>query len=70
MSEKTQFAPAARAEPSEIGQDARLLAETGLVDHITHVIPSILMVLNKERQVVYANERLQQLLLLHIPSQT
>ncbi|VGO16707.1 hypothetical protein PDESU_05298 [Pontiella desulfatans] len=62
MTVKTLFAPAERATPEQVEHDAQVLAQAGIVDHITHVIPSILMVLNKERQVVYSNQRLQEFL--------
>ncbi|MDH3981600.1 MAG: ATP-binding protein [Kiritimatiellaceae bacterium] len=58
MTKKTMFAPADRAPPDRIEHDTRVLAEAGIVDHMTHVIPSILMVLNKQRQIVYSNQRL------------
>ena len=58
----TLFAPAERADVESILRDAESLSRTGLLDHITHVIPSILVILNKQRQVVYANERLLELL--------
>lgn len=59
---ETKFAPAERADAAQIEHDAEMLARTGLVDHVTHVIPSILLILNKERQVVYNNRRLLELL--------
>lgn len=62
MNTNTLFAPAERATDEQAEHDARMLIDAGLVNHITHVIPSIMMILNKERQVVYANERLQDFL--------
>lgn len=62
MALDTLFAPAERAEENEIQHDAQVLAEAGIVNHLTYIIPSILMVLNKERQVVYSNQRLIDLL--------
>lgn len=62
MTTETLFAPAERATPEQIKHDARILVEAGIVGHITHVIPSILMILNKQRQVVYSNQRLLDLL--------
>lgn len=62
MPARTLFAPAERATPEQVGRDALILTEAGLVDHITYAIPSILMVLNKERQLVYTNRRLLELL--------
>lgn len=62
MVEKTRFAPAERATDEHLEHASQLLSKAGIVNHLTHVIPSILMVLNKERQVVYSNQRLQDLL--------
>lgn len=61
-SSDTKFAPAERADIESILQDAEALKDTGLIEHILHVIPSILMVLNRQRQIVYNNQRLMELL--------
>ena len=61
-SSDTQFAPAERADIESIVRDAEALKDTGLIEHILHVIPSILMVLNRQRQIVYNNQRLMELL--------
>jgi len=58
----TEFAPAERADAESVLRDAGALTRTGLVEHVTHVIPSILMILNRQRQVVYKNQRLMDLL--------
>ena len=62
MTTQSLFASADRATDEQVEHDARLLINTGMVNHITHVIPFIMMILNKERQVVYANERLREFL--------
>jgi signal transduction histidine kinase len=56
-SSDTKFAPAERANTRSILRDAEALKETGLIEHIIHVIPSILMVLNHQRQIVYKNQQ-------------
>ncbi|MDF7801845.1 ATP-binding protein [Pontiellaceae bacterium B1224] len=58
MAMNTFFASGERASERQLEHDAQVLAEAGIVDHITHVLPSILMVLNQQRQIVYANQRL------------
>ena len=58
----TKFAPAERADEKSVSYDADLLCHAGLVDHLTYVIPTIMAILNKERQIVYANQRLMDFL--------
>lgn len=58
MTMNTLFAPSERASEAQLEHDAHVLAEAGIVNHITNVIPHILMVLNQQRQVIYANQRL------------
>lgn len=55
---ETLFAPSERATPQRLEHDAAFLKKAGLPNHITHAIPLILMVLNKNRQLVYANQKL------------
>jgi K+-sensing histidine kinase KdpD len=61
-SSDTKFAPAEKVDIESILRDAEALKETGLIEHIIHVIPSILMVLNRQLQIVYKNQRLMELL--------
>lgn len=56
------FLPAERAEPETVSLDAQLLMRSALLEHITRTIPCVLMILNRERQVVYKNQRMQDLL--------
>jgi len=56
------FAPADRSEPGELKQDSERVARAGLVDHVTHVIPSPVLILNGWRQVVYANDSVKRML--------
>lgn len=61
-SDDTMYAPAERADSMSVARDAEALRRTGLVEHATSLIPSVLMILNKQRQVVYNNQRLMDLL--------
>jgi len=58
----TEFAPPERADAKSILRDADALRSFGLLGHVTHVIPSILVILNRQRQLVYSNQRLLELL--------
>jgi signal transduction histidine kinase len=60
--DNTMCAPAERATNESILQDAEILLRNGLSQHFIHLVPSILMILNKQRQVVYKNQRLMDLL--------
>ena len=62
MAVDTFFAPPERATQEEVMHDAEMLAKAGIMNHLTHILPSILLVLNKQRQVVYSNKRLLELL--------
>ncbi len=56
------FLPAERAEPETISLDVQLLMRSALLEHVTKTIPCVLMILNRERQVVYKNQRMQDLM--------
>lgn len=58
----TEFAPAERADAESVQRDAEALQQAMLAEHIAHVIPSIVVILNRQRQVVYKNQRLMDLL--------
>jgi len=58
----TMFAPAERADAGSILRDAQALNGIIFAEHVVQKIPSVLMVLNKERQVVYKNQPLMNLL--------
>lgn len=60
-SAETKFAPAERADAEAISSDSQRLA-AGLVHHMTGAIPCAVMILNPQRQVVYTNEYLMNLL--------
>lgn len=59
---ETEFASAERADSNSVSLAAKLLGSSGLVHHVTDALPSILMILNKQRQVVFKNQRLMELL--------
>ncbi len=61
-SNDTEFAPAERADAESVQRDAESLQSAVLAEHVARVIPSIVVILNKERQVVYKNQRLMDLL--------
>lgn len=61
-SSDTMFAPAGRAKIESVLRDAEALRKNLLAEQIAHVIPSVLMILNRQRQVVYKNKRLMDLL--------
>jgi signal transduction histidine kinase len=58
----TKFAPAERAAPQDIDRQTQLIASQKLLGVLPEVVPCILMVVNKHRQIVFANERLLDLL--------
>ncbi len=53
----TQFAPAERALPHEVQRQSRLFSERTLLDVLPEVVPCALVVLNAQRQIVFANDR-------------
>ncbi|MBX3085249.1 MAG: GHKL domain-containing protein [Anaerolineae bacterium] len=52
----TEFAPAERASDSQIERDAQYFEQVYLVDTMLDAVPDIVLVLNKQRQIVFANE--------------
>jgi CheY-like chemotaxis protein/nitrogen-specific signal transduction histidine kinase len=54
----TEFAPAERAPQAEIHRQSKLFPDEPVVRQFMEVIPSIVTVLNRERQIVFANHRL------------
>jgi K+-sensing histidine kinase KdpD len=59
---KTDFAPAERAAPLQLEKDARLFAENVILNKIANSVSSMLVILNRQRQIVYANKLFQQFL--------
>jgi signal transduction histidine kinase len=58
----TKFASAERAAPPDVERQARLISGQKLSGILPDVVPCILMVVNNHRQIVFANERLLDLL--------
>jgi signal transduction histidine kinase len=58
----TKFAPAERASVEDIARQARLFASKKLLGILPDVVPCILLAVNEFRQIVFANERLRELL--------
>lgn len=56
---QTMFAPAERAPIQNIFRDADVLGNHPWQDEVLHEMPHIMVVLNKQRQIVYANKLLQ-----------
>lgn len=61
---KNLFAPVGRESVSKLNHEALILNQAEQIDHIANVIPVALMTLNKQRQLVYSNRRLLDLLKL------
>jgi signal transduction histidine kinase len=62
MSVKTHFASPERAEPAEVRRQYRVLAEARDLSAVLSAVPEFIVVLNKERQVVYTNSALLRFL--------
>lgn len=61
MAEKplsTEFAPAARADRRTIARQADHFTEEKISHHLLDAVPSVLAILNQQRQIVYANKAL------------
>ncbi|MBN2238399.1 MAG: PAS domain-containing sensor histidine kinase [Dehalococcoidales bacterium] len=56
----TQFAPAERSNSKEIQRQVELFASSPLVELIDY-IPEIVLILNRNRQVIYANQAVESL---------
>ena len=56
----TDFAPAERASFEEVEAQRRLFDDSPLMKQMLDAVPDILLVLNGERQIVYANQSLYQ----------
>jgi signal transduction histidine kinase len=57
----TLYAPAERADPEQLQRDVRRFAADDLMDQFLAAVPDIFMVLNEQRQIVYANRALLEL---------
>lgn len=54
----TLFAPAERATPEDVQRQHLLFAAQELPIHLSDAVPDLLMILNQERQIVFANREL------------
>ncbi|MFC1467181.1 ATP-binding protein [Verrucomicrobiota bacterium] len=55
--QESMFAPDERADSESVSRDAKLLMQSALLVHLTEAIPCILLILNKERQIVFENKK-------------
>lgn len=62
MSLHTDFAPPERASLDVIREQYAIFADIPLMAEVLNALPNIFLVLNQQRQVVYANQRLLDLL--------
>jgi signal transduction histidine kinase len=53
---ETKFAPAERAEPEVVFRQAKLFEDQKIVRRFSDAIPSGLLILNRERQIVFSNQ--------------
>jgi nitrogen-specific signal transduction histidine kinase len=56
----TEFAPAERASAEEVERQYRMLSELPFVKEFIDAVPNMAMVLNKERQIVFANRAFRE----------
>jgi PAS domain-containing protein len=59
---ETLHAPTERAAPAVIAAQARRFWQAALLRELAGAIPDILVILNPQRQIVYANQRLLETL--------
>lgn len=62
---KTKYAPAERASSESIYKSFNLLKEMNLLERLFAVVPNVVLILNKERQTVFCNQTLLELLSLN-----
>lgn len=58
---KTEYAPAERASPEVVDRQAQLFQRSTLLGELSDAVPNVLLILNRERQIVYSNGRLLEL---------
>jgi len=59
---QSDFASAERASPESVSLAAQSLASSGLIHQLTDTLPCVVLILNQQRQVVFKNQRLMELL--------
>ena len=57
---KTEFAPAERASEEEIERQHRMLSQLPFVSEFVDAVPNMAMVLNAQRQIVFANRAFRE----------
>jgi len=58
----TQFAPAEKVSPKEIERQSDLFSHNPLMSAMVNAIPDLVLIINEQRQMVYANKMLVDLL--------
>ncbi len=58
---KTDFAPVERASGREIRKDAKLLHAYPLIEEILDAVPGVVLILNEQRQIVFATKSILDL---------
>ena len=58
----TYFAPAERTPENKLKGQVEMFCNTTLLSEVADALPNLMMVLNKEREVIYANERICEVL--------
>jgi len=58
----TEFAPAERASTEELEQQVNYFADLGLIHQLINAVPDIFLILNGQRQIVFANKVMLKLL--------
>ncbi len=62
MKETTRFAPAERASPEAVGRQARVVIDTAFLQELFDAVNEEILVLNKERQIVFCNREFRDAL--------
>lgn len=62
MAEPTNFAPAERAEVTDVQRSASQVTELDRVVELLDAVPDVYLILNRQRQVIFANDALVDLL--------
>lgn len=63
----TEFAPAERASPEQVQKQRKMFENFPILTQVLDGVPNIVLILNQERQIVYANQSLYDR--LHIPNE-
>ncbi len=59
---KTEYAPAERADKKELERQVKIFSENQVLKNIGEAISNMLVILNKQRQIVYSNSMFLELL--------